>query len=150
MSDFNLGLIAASFVAPMASAIIISLAMTAGMSCSGAPGESCIHDPIGAGLMVGGYTGLLLGVPAMLCIGLPMHAGLTRYRQTSPVAYLVAGALAGVLTGGLAAMVLPQSDGDSDLMMIVVAAGAGALASAIFWFIRRPDRAAANPPTSAS
>lgn len=149
MSDYNLRLIAASFVAPMASAIIISLAMTTGMSCSGAPGESCIYDPIGAGLMFGGYLGLLLGVPAMVFIGLPMHAGLTRYRQTSPIAYLFAGALAGVLTGGLAALVLPQSN-NSGLVLLTVAAGAGALASAIFWLIRRPDRAAANPPTSPS
>lgn len=147
----NLRLISATFVAPLASAIAVGVAITTSMSCFVVPAESCLHDPIGAGLLLGVYAGFMVGLPAMLCIGLPMHAGLVRHRRTALIAYLAAGAIAGVLAAFATAMLViqPPDGAGSRLILFAEGAAAGAFAAAIFWFIRRPDRDAPNPPRSA-
>jgi hypothetical protein len=111
---------------------------------------------------VGAGIGVLLGIPAMLFAGLPVHALLHHYRFRSAVIYAVAGASAGLLlalvAGHLGLLTLlnsdlpPEEEPPSDLLSAVwvspQAVTLGMSSALGFWLIRRPDRDAPNPPTS--
>jgi LytS/YehU family sensor histidine kinase len=96
------------------------------------------------GLMVGG----LLGWPVMLAIGLPMHAVLIRKTPAKAWHYAVAGLAAGLLAGLLRYAMERGGAGTNDLIILLAIGGvAGAVASLMFWFIRRPDKDAAEYKT---
>ena len=112
-------------------------------------------------------AGGILGIPAMIAVGLPLHALFMRLRVHLPWAYIVPGVLAGAAIGvmavyfDLASFVdrfssdqSPVSEAPTkwrDIRILLVAAVGGASSAWAFWHIRRPDRdATANPPTSAA
>lgn len=92
----------------------------------------------------------MVGYPAMLALGLPIHLLMVRRRWTSGWAY----ALAGIATGVVVALVLfgrvvvqnfsirpdpTKSLGPSEAIF-VLAALLGALVAWVFWLIARPGR----------
>lgn len=93
------------------------------------------------GLMVGG----LLGWPVMLGLGLPMHAVLIRKTPAKAWHYAVAGLAAGLVAGLLRYAMERSGAGMNDLILLLAIGGvAGAIASLMFWFVRRPDKDAAE------
>ena len=96
------------------------------------------------GFMVGG----LLGWPVMLAIGLPMHAVLIRKTPAKAWHYAIAGLAAGLVAGLLRYTMERDGASASDLTLLLAIGGvAGVLAALMFWFVRRPDKDAAEYKT---
>lgn len=132
-------LVAATLAAPLLGAA--GAAMTALPAICGEE-ISCAPISFGFAALFGAWFGLFIGLPAMVLLGLPIHALLVKRRTTSVFAYAGAGAVVG------AAVSLAYFTLQATAFWVALGAGAGALASAIFWLIRRPDRVTANPHTS--
>jgi LytS/YehU family sensor histidine kinase len=93
------------------------------------------------GFMVGG----LLGWPVMLGLGLPMHAVLIRKTPAKAWHYAIAGLAAGMIAGLLRYAMERGGAGTNDLIVLLAIGGvAGAIASLMFWLVRRPDKDAAE------
>lgn len=100
------------------------------------------------------YWGGLLGVPAVLVAGLPLHTLLYRCGFRALPWYAVLGPLFGLgayLLGAVALQAwLPVGNPEvfyetSSVRGVLLI---GLATSIVFWLIRRPDRDAPNPPTS--
>jgi LytS/YehU family sensor histidine kinase len=97
-----------------------------------------------SGLMVGG----LLGWPVMLGLGLPMHAILIRKTPAKAWHYAIAGLVVGMIAGFLRFAMERGGTGTNDLIVLLAIGGvAGAIASLMFWLVRRPDKDAAEYKT---
>jgi hypothetical protein len=96
-------------------------------------------------LLVGGIGGAILGSPAAIIIGWPLHLLLLKLRWTHVAVYIYLGAMLGVI--GFFTFVSLWSPISFELLMtwfVIVLAFAGAVGGGAFWLIRRPDRDA--PP----
>ena len=96
-------------------------------------------------------AGLVLGWPTMIVAGLPTHAALWRRARTTPLPYAIAGALVGLLPAAVLEMLMVGARAEPQHWAFALALGAatGVVCALLFWLIRRPDRAAANPLTPA-
>lgn len=98
------------------------------------------------------YVGSLIGLPAMLMLGLPAHVLLYRIGWRNLVAYIASGALTGALAlsailGSLYLISRAPIHGTNDVLPLALAIGVAT--STAFWLIRRPDRDGPNPHTPA-
>jgi hypothetical protein len=91
-------------------------------------------DPVSAFLVFGVILGLY-GLCAAVVLGLPTHMLLVRSRRTGSLAYVLTGAVAGALIGGLFA--LGARDG---AVLLLVGLVAGAAGGSTFHAVARPDR----------
>lgn len=111
---------------------------------------------------LGAMAGAVLGIPATLVMGLPIHALLTQFKLRSAAIYAGAGAFGGILLALTAGQIglldvlnsdVPKEDLLSNLVPSVrvfpQAVTLGTSSSLGFWLIRRPDRDAPNPGTRA-
>lgn len=98
---------------------------------------------VGAVSIFGGVMGGMIGWPAMLIGGLPVHAYLARKNQTRLWIYTVLG----LIIGSLAMFAYFSVVGD--LIDLLTGEGgwlalsgplSGGLAAGLFWLIRRPDQ----------
>jgi hypothetical protein len=96
---------------------------------------------LASGFMLGG----LLGWPVMLALGLPMHAALIRKTTAKAWHYALAGLAAGLIAGLLRYAMERGEATVNDLTALLSIGGvAGAVAALVFWFVRRPDKDAAE------
>lgn len=109
----------------------------------GAPGLPEYAQTIMATVPIGAILGALIGWPAMVILGLPVHYLLMRKTKRHVWTYAGLGIFVGTLamlayfgvTGGLKQMFL------WDYSWLALSGPlTGALAATLFWFIRRPDR----------
>jgi hypothetical protein len=144
-------LVVAVLVAPVVTSVLL---ITGGTLLTGCLGYGCLVDTIGAIMGIGVMAGVLIGVPATVIGGLPAHRFLIQTRRTHAGFYVLAGGLVGLPTA-IAAVVF-TSPGALTMSLggwgfaCAFCAVAGALSALLFWFIRRPDRDAANPVTRAA
>jgi hypothetical protein len=96
-------------------------------------------------IAVGGFVlGGVLGWPVMLALGLPMHAALIRKTTAKAWHYAIAGLAAGI-AAGLLRFVTERDASSNDLTMLLSIGGVGGVIAALmFWFVRRPDKDAAE------
>jgi hypothetical protein len=99
------------------------------------------------------FSFILLG--ASLSVGLILHAVLHQLRRQNLLWYILGAATGGSCIAALlrqkihdTAFWMSHSDAAETILILALGAGSAMLNSAIFWLIRRPDRDAANPPTS--
>lgn len=94
------------------------------------------------------------GLIANFSLGLAWHAYARRRKIVHPAIHVVAGAVLGACVGALLGLVVSWREPDAMSWNLatfsIVGLSYGALAAGAFWLIRRPDRDAPNPPTSAS
>ncbi len=133
--------------APVAAFAIASVCAAALMRCVD---EMCVPALLPYGAMYGVMLGLALGWPTMMLIGLPLHGWLLRHVRTGVLSYVLAGAVAAMApTLASEAVAFAQSPADRPAAAVLIfGAATGVLCGLLFWLIRRPDRDAANPPTS--
>lgn len=98
---------------------------------------------VGLGGM-GAMLGVVYGGPVFILLGLPLHGLLIRRGLTAWPIYAGAGAL----VSGLAVSLLVSGFRSFDMPLWF--AFAGAIATSVFWLIRRPDRIGASPQTQPS
>jgi len=93
------------------------------------------------GFMLGG----LIGWPVMLVLGLPAHALLLRKTSAKIGWYALAGGVIGA-GGGLARLFQTVATAPANGYLLYMAIGAvtGTLAAVVFWWLRRPDKDAAE------
>ncbi len=90
--------------------------------------------------------GVAFAYPAILVLGLPAHIALNALGRRGLIDYAAVGAISGFIT----LLVISAWDGRQPLLWLTpIALGAGVCNAVVFWLIRRPDRDAPNPPTSA-
>lgn len=121
----------ATIVAPLlgaASTAMIALPVVCGEEIS------CAPISFGFAAVFGGWFGLFIGLPAMVLLGLPIHALLVKRRITAIFVYAGAGALIGAAVSIFYFMLKATA------FWVALGAGAGATSAALFWLIRRPDR----------
>jgi hypothetical protein len=125
-----LRLVAAILIAPPASILVVAMVAT--------------YPYLADGLLLAS-PGTALAYPVMLLLGLPLHMMLTHWKVRGALIYCGLGAASGfIVMFALAAVVDPEVG-----LAVNVGVIAGALCALLFWLIRRPDRDAANLPTSA-
>lgn len=151
-------LIAAILVAPVIAAAIVAplVALLLGVpsvyqDCyqppydqpCGTPGFASYLKTIAGTAPVGAVMGAMIGWPAMLLVGLPIHSLLMRKTKSHVWTYAGLGIFAGTLAmfayfavvGGLVELFM------WDMSWIALSGPlTGALAATLFWMIRRPDR----------
>jgi len=110
-------------------------------------GESSLLAFIRVAFTIALYTGALLGVPAMVLFGLPIHSILLAFGYRSAWHYSLMGALAGMVVGAIVLLWLSDAPAETTNWAPSFALGSftGALSALTFWLVRRPDRDAANP-----
>jgi hypothetical protein len=96
-------------------------------------------------LVIASVLGALFVFPLMLTVGRFADVRLQRRRHTSALAYATTGGMIGGLLGCIVGLIA-NSDGP---YLLAFGIEAGPVSAAVFWLIRRPDRDAANPATSA-
>ena len=99
--------------------------------------------------------GVIIGYAAAIVIGIPLYLLLRFAGRNEVLTYVVAGALAGLLTfemtwpGGIHSFILLATRGRMErgaslflatLQLEIPCVMAGLLAALVFWFIARPDR----------
>jgi hypothetical protein len=105
-----------------------------------------IRNTAGMAIMCG-VLGLMYGGPFFFLFGMPAHALLLKRRVTGLIAYAVCG---GLISAVCMSFLNPLLNGfrfdrfrlDEILLSTPWYALAGAIAMAIFWLVRRPDRIA--------
>jgi hypothetical protein len=149
-------LVAAIFCGPLAGLAIITTLLLLGALMSAADGGS-VSFPVEI-VLVGALYGAIIGWPMMVVFGLPAHAFLYRRKSHRVSAYVLAGALGGLVAsliavglGYLAGFFGPDSmlfalGGWFSVLLLVSAV----TASSFFWLIRRPDRDVPRPATLAA
>ena len=143
--------IAVTMSAPLAG-MVIALVLALTVLNSGAPpegsGAAGVIEAISGGGMVmatGFMLGALIGWPVMLAFGLPAHALLLRKTSAKIGWYALAGGAIGAAAGALRLIqTLSSVRPDAYLLYIAVGAVSGAMAAIVFWWLRRPDKDAAQ------
>lgn len=90
-------------------------------------------------------VGATIAVPTTLTLGLAAHTMFQRRGVTSAWAYILTGALAGALVPAFLTLFFSGMS-----LLALYGIPVGAATAFLAWLIRRPDRDAPNPPTSAS
>ncbi|QYJ00821.1 hypothetical protein KUV46_00120 [Thalassovita mediterranea] len=111
-----------------------------------------IFETLGSIAVVGVTLGALVGIPAMLLVGVPVHVWLVSTRRTALAYYASSGAAAGIIAGFAFGHIQdPEmwtwvfSEIYSLLVVVVVpGAVAGGIAAILFWLVSRPDKAHAE------
>jgi hypothetical protein len=104
-----------------------------------------LFNAVSGGLILGA----LIGWPVMLVLGMPAHALLIRKTPATVWIYVAAGCAAG-LAGSAARLLSSRTTtmtGEQLLQALAIGAFAGTLTAFVFWFIRRPDKDAAEYKT---
>jgi hypothetical protein len=103
------------------------------------------------GLLIGvsAFAGGIIGLPAMLILGLPIHWLLVYINYPRSFGYVFGGAIVGTLVGALFALIMDDRSLTSHGPLLGFGAISGGVTAAYFWLIRRPDLDAPNPSTSA-
>jgi hypothetical protein len=113
--------------------------------------------------LVTAVMGLILGTPIMLSLGLAVHHVFMARGWVSVLHYIVSGAITGMalalvvgqtglfiaLSSDLPPEIATPGNLESTIWFLPAAALFGAACALAFWLLRRPDRDAANPATSA-
>lgn len=113
---------------------------------------SVIFETLGFVALLGVTLGTLVGIPAMLLVGLPVHGWLVSKHRTALAYYASFGAVAGVIASFAFCYIQDPKmwtwifSEIYFLLSAVVAPGAmaGAISAILLWLISRPDRAHAK------
>ncbi len=95
---------------------------------------------LATGFMLGG----VIGWPVMLALGLPAHAVLLRKTSAGIGWYSLAGGVIGAAAGGLRLLQTSGVRFDAYPLYFGLGAVTGAMAAIVFWWLRRPDKDAAQ------
>lgn len=95
---------------------------------------------------IGGALGVILGWPAMLAAGLPLHGWLVRKARTNWLIYTLIGLAVGTLTMLVYFLATGSLRDPKRLFdtgpLLLSGPLTGILTASLFWLIRRPDRIA--------
>ena len=141
-------LISAFLLAPMFACLLVGAASGLYFALAFLGGNPSLSDALVRGLGFGALIAIVasgVAIPASLTIGLIVHAVLQKGPWRSQWPYVIAGAIVGLLLPLFANLVWPNSS-----FFALWGVPIGAFSGYFSWLIRRPDRDAANPPTSAS
>ncbi|HEV7352260.1 MAG TPA: hypothetical protein VGN74_03925 [Brevundimonas sp.] len=94
------------------------------------------------GALVYAFFGLLFTVPAAVIGGLPSFLILKAFRRDSLPWFVAAGAIVGLLSGGLilASGGTPDEQREPGWILLLMTTGAGAVGGAVFGLVRGPSR----------
>jgi hypothetical protein len=143
--------ISVAMSAPIAGMVIaLVLALTVFRTtppAEGAGAAGFIEVISGAGMVMatGFMLGGVIGWPVMLAFGLPAHALLLRKTSAAIGWYALTGAVIGAAAGGIRLLqTLSGVRPDAYLLHFGIGAVTGAMAAIVFWWLRRPDKDAAE------
>ena len=153
MSPINLhtlgALVLATAFGPIVGAVLGMLAF--GIVAAFAEGQGGFLSVLSIALFGGFYVGVLLGIPATIVAGLPIHAALLRFAMRRAWQYAIVGAPLGMAFTSLVVFLFSDEPPPftSWAPMLPLGALIGAGTAWAFWVIRRPDHDPPNPTTPA-
>jgi hypothetical protein len=134
-------------IAGMVIALVLALTVFRTTPPAGNAGAAGIIEVIsGAGMVMatGFMLGGVIGWPVMLAFGLPAHAVLLRKTSAAIGWYALAGGVIGAAAGGIRLLQTSSVRPDAYLLYFGMGAVTGAAAAIVFWWLRRPDKDAAE------
>jgi hypothetical protein len=140
----------ATIVAPLLGAVIGMLPYF--MIAAAITDLSSFLSALGFALLTAFYVGGILGIPAAIAIGLPVHAALLRFDMRQAWHYAIVGVAPGMAIGSLLLFLISDAPDNVANWTLLLALGAftGTMTASIFWLIRHPDRDPPNPANSVS
>lgn len=133
-------LIASGVIAPAVGALWAALVLTTTFGIMSDFGPDVMIATFAVTLVYAALFGLVL----TWTVGLAWHVTAQRFGLRSFAAYAAAGVASGLAVSLIATSLLP-APASTGAFMIVYLSSCALVVSAVGWFIRRPDRDAANP-----